>query len=81
LSVQELAFVTFNDLFLKKDLTPSILGKCNLFNSIPFLTILNAFDVPIGGVQVLLDTSNNRAFSLDLTCPKHLNVQSPAGLP
>ncbi len=33
-------------------LTPSTLGGCDFFNSIPFLTIFNVL-APIGGVQVL----------------------------
>jgi hypothetical protein len=52
LGVWELAFVTF-DGFLKKFLTPSILGGHNFLNSIPFLMIFSAPNVSIGGVQVL----------------------------
>jgi hypothetical protein len=50
--VWELAFVTFGGLvFLVLD--PFTLGCCNFFNSISFLTIFSAQDVPIGGIQVL----------------------------
>jgi hypothetical protein len=47
LGVRELAFVTFNGFFLEF-FTASSLRGCNFLNSIMFLTIFNALDVPIG---------------------------------
>jgi hypothetical protein len=41
----------------------------------------NALDVPRGGIQVCLDTKNNKALPLDLTFPGHLNVHSLVVLP
>jgi len=38
--------------FVFKVFDPSILKDHNFLNSIPFLTILNALDTPIAGVQV-----------------------------
>ncbi len=62
-------------------LTPSILGGHNFLNSILFLTFFSVPYVPIGRVQIFLDTKNNKTLPLDLVFPKHLNVQSQVGLP
>jgi hypothetical protein len=59
----------------------SILGGHNFFNSILFLMIFVVPDVPIGGVQVCLDTRNNETLPLDPAYLKHLSVRSLAGLP
>jgi hypothetical protein len=67
-------------IFFFEFLIPSTLGGHNFFNSTPFLTIFNALDVPIGGVQILFGHSNNEALLLDPAYPKHLSVQSLAGL-
>ncbi len=50
MGVWELAFITFNGFF--KVFDPSILRGHHFFNSIPFFTIFNGLDVPIG-IQVL----------------------------
>ncbi len=39
--------------FFKKKLTPSTLQGHNFFNSIPFFTIFDTLNAPIGGIQVL----------------------------
>jgi hypothetical protein len=59
----------------------SIVGSHNFFNPISFLMIFSVPNVPIGEVQVCLETKNNEALPLDSAYPKHFNVQSPAGLP
>jgi hypothetical protein len=55
-------------------LTPSTLKGHNFFNSIPFLMIFSALDVPIGRVQVCLNTKKNGALSLDLAYLECLSV-------
>jgi hypothetical protein len=68
--VWEPAFVAFGG--LKKKLDPSILKGHNLFNSIPFLTIFNAVDAPIGGVQVLFRCQKQWSPPLDPACLEHV---------
>jgi hypothetical protein len=51
---QKTSFVRF-DGFCKKVIDPSNLGGHNFFNSNPFLTIFDARNGPIGGVQVLFE--------------------------
>jgi hypothetical protein len=52
----------------------SILRGQNFFNYIPFLMIVNALNVPIGGVQVLFRRKKQWSFALDLACLEHLSV-------
>jgi hypothetical protein len=54
--------------------TPFTLKGHNFFKFILFLTIFNALDAPIGGVQVFLNKNNNGALSLDLACIERLSV-------
>jgi len=51
LGVWELAFVVLGGFFFEF-LTPFTLGGCNFLTSIPFSTIFNVPNAPIGGVQV-----------------------------
>ncbi len=46
----------------------------NFLNYIMFLTISNALDLPIGGVQVCSDTKKNGALPLDLDYLECLSV-------
>jgi hypothetical protein len=46
----------------------------DFFISNPFSMIVSVSDVPRGGIQVLLESRNNRALPLDLNWPKCLNV-------
>jgi hypothetical protein len=62
-------------------LTPSTLVGINFLNSNPFLMIYNVSSVPIGGVQVCLDTKNNRALPLHLAYLEHLGHHSWVVLP
>jgi len=61
--------------------TPSTLVGINFLNSNPFLMIYNVSSVPIGGVQVCLDTKNNRALALHLAYLEHLSYHSWVVLP
>jgi hypothetical protein len=71
--VWEPTFVAFGSL-LFEFLTPFILKGHNFLNSIPFLMIFSAPNVPIGGVQILFRHKNNGALTLDLTYHEHLSV-------
>ncbi len=64
--VWELAFVAFGGLFFEF-LTPFTLRGHNFFNSISFLTIFNALNTPIGGLQVYFEHQKNGGLPLDLS--------------
>jgi len=55
--------------FKKKFLTPSTLGDLDFLNSNPFLTILSAPDVPVGGVQVLFGHQKQQSLPLGSCLP------------
>jgi hypothetical protein len=71
--VWELACVVLGGLFFEL-LTPSTLGGYNFLNSIPFSTIFNALDAPIGRIQVLFGHQKKWSLPLNLAYLEHLNV-------
>jgi hypothetical protein len=76
-----MGFVAFGDFFFFSFLTPSTLGGYNFLNSNYTWWFLVCYVCQYERFKFCLDTKNNKAFSLDLTYPKHLNDCSWVVLP